>query len=325
MCPVPLTGKDASGTSQNLSTTLDAAGSCQANVAPGISVSTLSPWTVGQALNSTQLIMSSGGWAAALVQLVQTGTFSGGAVTFEGTYNGTFTDGLAGAAIPIPVAQLLNASTLAPLTNPYTLVTTTNQPYLILNQGYQQVRVKLSTVITGSSAPTVTPYVNLLPYNPAIGGILNPLAANPPSTVIGGVAISQASLGASNAVQSIAGITGGATPSSAIAPATPAGVNLKASAGMLFGIQATTIQATPVYVKFYDSASAPTCGMGAPILRWMVPSASTAANGAGTNVPLPSVGINFASGIGYCVTGALADNDTTPITAANTLVNIQWK
>lgn len=118
--------------------------------------------------------------------------------------------------------------------------------------------------------------------------------------------------------------TGGATVSSAIAPATPAGVNLKATTGTLYGIQATTIQATPVYIKFYNSASAPTCGSGTPIARIMVPAASTAANGAGTNIMYPA-GINFSSGIGYCVTGALADNDTTAITASNTIVNIQYK
>lgn len=120
-----------------------------------------------------------------------------------------------------------------------------------------------------------------------------------------------------------AGATGGATVSSAIAPATPAGVNLKASAGTLYGIQVTTIQATPVYVKFYNSASAPTCGSGTPVARFMVPAASTAANGAGTNIMLP-VGVAFGTGLGYCVTGALADNDTTAITANNTLVNIEW-
>lgn len=119
--------------------------------------------------------------------------------------------------------------------------------------------------------------------------------------------------------------SGGATPHSAIAPATPAGVNLKAAAGTLYGIQATTVQATPVYVKLYNSASAPTCGAGTPVARFMIPAAATAANGGGTNIPIPRVGVEFTLGIGYCVTGALADNDTTAITAANTLVNIQWK
>ncbi len=125
-------------------------------------------------------------------------------------------------------------------------------------------------------------------------------------------------------VRSVAGATGGGTISSAIAPATPAGVNLKASAGTVFKVFATTIQATPVYVKLYNASSAPTCGSGTPVASFMVPVASTAANGAGTNIDLGDIGAAFGTGIGYCVTGALADNDTTAITTANTLVNIVW-
>ncbi len=117
--------------------------------------------------------------------------------------------------------------------------------------------------------------------------------------------------------------TGGATISSAIAPATPAGVNLKNGAGTVYTVNVTTVQATPVYVKLYNSGSAPTCGSGTPVARFMVPSNATAADGAGTNISFP-VGLAFGSGIGYCVTGALADNDTTAITATNTLVNISW-
>ena len=91
------------------------------------------------------------------------------------------------------------------------------------------------------------------------------------------VQVSQATASNLNGLmQPVAGATGGSTVSSAIAPATPAGVNLKASAGTLYGLQATTIQSTPVYVKFYNSASAPTCGSGTPVARYMVPAASTA-------------------------------------------------
>ena len=76
-------------------------------------------------------------------------------------------------------------------------------------------------------------------------------------------------------------------------------------------------------MKFYNSGSAPTCGSGTPVARFMVPAASTAANGAGTNIQFP-VGVAFGTGIGYCVTGALPDADTTAITVNNTLVNIEW-
>lgn len=281
------------------------------------SVQTLTGWTSATAGNATQSLFtvsgaSSGGWPSLVLQLNQTTTIGGGAVTIEGSYDNTNWS-------TIPVAQVLNPNTLAPLTNPYTLVASTNQPFLILTQGYQAVRIRLSTVITGSA--TVTPFVTLLPYNPVIGALLNPLA--PGSAIIGKLGIDQTTPGTTNGVAPVAAPLGGATVSSVIAPATPAGVNLKASAGTVYSIQATTIQATPAYLKLYNSASAPTCGSGTPVARFMIPAASTAANGAGTNIQLP-VGIAFGTGIGYCVTGALADADTTAITASNTLVNIEW-
>lgn len=148
-------------------------------------------------------------------------------------------------------------------------------------------------------------------------------ASTPPATTDKSVVVAL-NPNAPNSVVPTVGTTGGSTPSSAIAPATPAGVNIKASAGTLYGVQCTTIQATPVYVKIYNASSAPTCGSGTPVLRFMCPSASTPANGAGNNPSLPSVGVAMGTGLGYCVTGALADNDTTAITAANTLINIEW-
>jgi hypothetical protein len=121
----------------------------------------------------------------------------------------------------------------------------------------------------------------------------------------------------------LATTTGGATPTFAIAPATPAGVNLKASAGTVYSVELWNIQTTPAYLKLYDSASAPTCGAGTPVKVLPIPVSSTAANGAGSNVTI-SVGAKFANGIGYCVTGALPNADTTALTANNVLVNIDW-
>lgn len=149
-----------------------AASQCDAafntKVAYGITTATLTGWTSATAGNSTQTLMVNHGAPALVVQLDQTTTISAGAVTFEGTYDGT-------NWVSVPVAQVLNPATFANLTNPYTLVASTNQPFLILTQGYQSVRVRLSTAITGSA--TVTPFVALLNYNPVLGALLNPLAA----------------------------------------------------------------------------------------------------------------------------------------------------
>jgi hypothetical protein len=89
-----------------------------------------------------------------LAQLDQTSTLTAGAVTWQGTYDNV-------NWVTIPTSQVLNPNTFAQLTNPYSLVASTNQPFLILTQGYVGVRADLSTAISGTG--TVTPYWAALP------------------------------------------------------------------------------------------------------------------------------------------------------------------
>jgi hypothetical protein len=172
------TGPPTYTTAQTDPLSCDTAGNVRAVATPGAALTTLTGWTSATGGNTTQSLYSTGGWPAVLLQLDQTSTISGGVVTIEGSFDGT-------NWVTIPVAQTLNPNTLAPLTNPYTLVASTNQPFLILTQGYQATRIRLSTVITGSA--TVTPFVTLLSTNPVISSLLNPLAAG--SAVIGKVGV----------------------------------------------------------------------------------------------------------------------------------------
>lgn len=146
------------------------------------SVQTLTGWTTATAGNATQTLYtssgaSSGGWPSLVLQLDQTSTLTGGAVTIEGTYDGT-------NWVTVPIAQVTNpASVCTPLTNPYTLQPTTNQGFMVQTQGYQAMRIRLSTVITGTA--TVTPFVALLPVQQFDPALCNPLAAG--SATIGNV------------------------------------------------------------------------------------------------------------------------------------------
>lgn len=274
--------------------------------------STLSGWTSATALNATQTLLSANGAPAILVQLNQTTTLSAGAVTFEGTYDGT-------NWVTIPVGQVINPNTFASLTNPYTLEVSTNRPFLILTQGYQQVRIKLTTAITGTA--TVTPFVTLMNYNPTIGALLNPISAG--TAVIGKVGIDQTTPGTTNAVRAIAGTNGGASTTGNIAANNTTAVVVKASAGTLFGAQLYGLGSAPAYLKIYNAATA-TCGAGTPVKRLMIPAASTAANGAGSNIQFGAAGINFGTGITYCVTTGITDADATAPAASTFLVNLDW-
>ena len=84
------------------------------------------------------------------------------------------------------------------------------------------------------------------------------------------------------------------------------------------------IGSSPAYLKIYDKVTAPVCGTDTPIQTFMIPAASTAANGAGSNLPFPG-GIQILNGLGICVTGGIADNDATVVGAASYVVNIVYK
>lgn len=140
---------------------------------------------------------------AVKVQLDQTSTITGGAITFQQSDDG-------GANyISVPTAQVLNESTGQQLTNPYTLVASTNQPFLILLNGNSSFQVKLTTAISGTA--TVTPYVTLICQSPTAvqqltfdannnAKVVVNAALPAGSNIIGKVGIDQTTPGTTNAV-----------------------------------------------------------------------------------------------------------------------------
>lgn len=100
-------------------------------------------------------------------------------------------------------------------------------------------------------------------------------------------------------------------------------VVVKASAGTLFGVQVYGIGSAPAYLKIYNATSA-TCGSGTPVKRLMIPAASTAANGAGSNITF-GPGLAMGTGITYCVTTGITDADTTAPAASTFLVNLDYE
>lgn len=116
--------------------------------------------------------------------------------------------------------------------------------------------------------------------------------------------------------------TKGANQLSAIAPNNTTGVVVKATPGVITGIQVGGIGSAPAYLKLYDKATAPT-GSDTPVKRILIPAAATAANGQMIAIDAP-VGIKFAAGISYRVTTGIADNDTTAPAASTFLINIDY-
>lgn len=112
----------------------------------------------------------------------------------------------------------------------------------------------------------------------------------------------------------------GSTPVHYLSAASTNATNIKASAGTLHSITAINTTATIYYLKLYDKATAPTCGTDTPVHTLPVPASATA---AGLTVN-PFLGLNFANGIGFCLVGGIADNDTANA-ATGVAINVGYK
>ena len=136
---------------------------------PGVENETGAAWTSATGLNTLQYqtgtttIGQLSGASAVLIQLDQTTTLTGGAVTIQGTFDGI-------NWVTVPAAQVSNPTTNAPVANPYTFVASTQQPILVLLQGFIAIRLNLTVVITGTGS--VTPYWSTRSTSPIqiIGG-----------------------------------------------------------------------------------------------------------------------------------------------------------
>lgn len=125
-------------------------------------------WTSATANNTSQPLLTNTSAIALLIQLTQTSTITGGAVTFQYAPDGS-------TFISIPVTQVLNPDTGAQLSNPYTLIASTNQQFLLLLNGKTNVQLKLTSAILGSA--TVTPFTTSLCALPLNTYFTQPISA----------------------------------------------------------------------------------------------------------------------------------------------------
>lgn len=120
-------------------------------------------------------------------------------------------------------------------------------------------------------------------------------------------------------VHEIGGTANGATLVSVISAATNNSTVTKASAGQIYTISACNSNAAIRYVKFYNKASAPTCGTDTPVLRILVP-----ASNCSPAIIVPPGGL-FATGIGFCMVTGVTDADNTSVAASDILLNFAYK
>ncbi len=124
------------------------------------------------------------------------------------------------------------------------------------------------------------------------------------------------------AVQVAAIASGGATMHKTVSAASTNATSVKGSAGTVYGIQVTNVNAAARYLKLYNKASAPTVGTDTPVKTLVIPG-NTA--GAGSNVPIPTCGLEFTTGIAFALTTESTDAGSTGVAANEIVVNIDYK
>lgn len=119
---------------------------------------------------------------------------------------------------------------------------------------------------------------------------------------------------------------GGLSAYSLVAAASDNATAIKTSAGQLYGWDLFSIDATPVYLKFYDLATAPTVGTSTIKLRFGIakPVTGTAADGIADGRFWP-MGIPFSTGIAMAAISGITDAGTGNLTASEVLINVYYK
>ena len=91
--------------------------------------------------------------------------------------------------------------------------------------------------------------------------------------------------------------------------ATTNATSIKASAGTVYAVTASNINAAARFVKLYNLAAAPTVGTSVPAITIPIPAASE------VSINLGPLGMRFGTGIALAITGAATDADTTAVAA----------
>ena len=203
-----------------------------------------------------------------------TGTYGSVAIAFEATIDGT--NWFAVMGVQTDAATFATASGT---------LSSTARAWEFGVSGFAKIRVRATAYTSGTM--TITCGRSTLGYDPA---------------GMNQVAIASGNVGVSSKT------TGGATAAKRVSAATTNATSLKASAGTLYGGRAFNSGDGAAFLKFYAKASAPTVGTDVPVLVIGIPAGQSVDFGIGN-----SVGINFATGIAYAITGGMADNDTTAV------------
>ena len=239
---------------------------------------------------------------------IQTGGVSAGVLTFEQTND--ITRSPAGNLLQVFDMTTQNA-------NPVTSLTLAANATRLFGAAItaRYVRVRVSTAVVGGNVScsgvfSQQPFSNTtLNMQQATASNLQTTAVIAPGANLVGDVGNQARATTGGIVAPFRLLSSAATTNATL---------IKASAGRLFLIIGRNNAASIRYLKFYNKASAPTVGTDVPVLTIALDASSR------FEIDLNPYGQFFTTGIAFAITGAVADNDTTAIAAADILALNAW-
>lgn len=115
---------------------------------------------------------------------------------------------------------------------------------------------------------------------------------------------------------------GGVLVNSQLSTAAVISTSVKASPGQVYAVHCFNNGANEVFLRLYNQTGAPAGGDNANIIYRAIIPGNTAGAGAVANIP---PGLEFSTGIGVRVTGAVADTDTTALAANEVILNVLYR
>jgi len=228
-------------------------------------------------------------WMSGAVQIIGGAGISAGAVTFEQTNDNSSTTG-----IPLEVTELgvVNTnSTVAAIT-----IAASTRRVFGFGISCKYVRARISTAFTGGTVQAITQFSQ---------ASFADISLNVQQATAGNLLATVTPTSSSNTV-------------AAQAAASTNSTLVKNGAGNLLTVALTNMTAAAKYFKLYNKASAPTVGTDTPVQTIPIPANSIVVFEYGP------VGMRFGTGIGFGITGAMADADTTALAANDVKVHLTY-
>lgn len=207
-----------------------------------------------------------------------TGTYTG-ALSLQGTVNDTNWITLGGNVFQQVTTGALSA----------TITSGTQSIFLAGVGAFTKIRITGLAAMTGTAAITIRGV-----DGNSMVALDGPIPAG--SAAIGSVTVASGAVTATPVT---------AAAYSVVTTASTNGANIKNAGGGLYEVTVSNVTATPIFVKFYNKASAPTVGTDVPILTIAAAANST------VSLQFGATGKRFSTGISIAATGVITAADAT--------------